>query len=258
MDTAPSAAGLAAAAAPDADAQQLAAFQAPDDSPRSSAGFAAPAVPEAVTDEPPLGASSMLAPPAPADDNRDFDPAPLPTFLATRSPRERTSFRERVAEESLTPVGEANVQGSGSGRRDGDRDGAFTRLLTMAAIVIILALGIATVIIVPGLLAGDPGQTGRPSLVAGASRQPTSFATSVAVGPTAPPDGASAFPTSEIPTPEATPTPTPRTYRVKAGDRLRQIAREFGVTVDQILAANPEIGDPNDIREGQRILIPTP
>lgn len=45
-------------------------------------------------------------------------------------------------------------------------------------------------------------------------------------------------------------------YIVKPGDTLTSIARTFGVTVEQILAANPQITDPNMIFPGQRICIP--
>ncbi|MGI6286209.1 hypothetical protein MHOCP_13160 [Moorella humiferrea] len=45
-------------------------------------------------------------------------------------------------------------------------------------------------------------------------------------------------------------------YIVKPGDTLSGIARMFGTTVDQILAANPQITDPNLIYPGQRICIP--
>ncbi|WP_406676136.1 LysM peptidoglycan-binding domain-containing protein [Moorella sp. ACPs] len=45
-------------------------------------------------------------------------------------------------------------------------------------------------------------------------------------------------------------------YIVKPGDTLSGIARMFGTTVDQILAANPQITDPNLIFPGQRICIP--
>lgn len=46
------------------------------------------------------------------------------------------------------------------------------------------------------------------------------------------------------------------TYTVKRGDTLYEIARRFGVTVDQILAANPEITNPDVISIGQTICIP--
>lgn len=46
-------------------------------------------------------------------------------------------------------------------------------------------------------------------------------------------------------------------YTVRASDTLFTIARRFGVTVEQILAANPQIVNPNIIFVGQVICIPT-
>lgn len=45
-------------------------------------------------------------------------------------------------------------------------------------------------------------------------------------------------------------------YTVRPGDILSTIAQRFGVTVQQILAVNPQITDPNVIFVGQRICIP--
>ncbi len=45
-------------------------------------------------------------------------------------------------------------------------------------------------------------------------------------------------------------------YIVRRGDTLGNIAARFGVTVADILRANPQIRDPNAIRVGQRIIIP--
>ena len=45
-------------------------------------------------------------------------------------------------------------------------------------------------------------------------------------------------------------------YIVRRGDTLGNIAARFGVTVADILRANPQITDPNAIRVGQRIIIP--
>jgi LysM repeat protein len=47
-------------------------------------------------------------------------------------------------------------------------------------------------------------------------------------------------------------------YTVKSGDTLSKIAAAYGVTVDQILAANPEITNPNKIAVGDKIVIPQP
>ncbi len=61
-------------------------------------------------------------------------------------------------------------------------------------------------------------------------------------------------------TPAATPepAPTPQTYTIKTGDTLSKIARDFGITLDQLLAANTEtITNPDRISVGDVIIIPT-
>jgi LysM repeat protein len=46
---------------------------------------------------------------------------------------------------------------------------------------------------------------------------------------------------------------------IKEGDTLSAIAREFGLTVEQLLAANEEtIENPNLIAVGDEIIIPAP
>lgn len=45
-------------------------------------------------------------------------------------------------------------------------------------------------------------------------------------------------------------------YKVKAGDTLGSIATQSGMKLDQILALNPEITNPNKIQIGQNILMP--
>ncbi|MBS4031896.1 MAG: DUF3794 domain-containing protein [Clostridiales bacterium] len=52
--------------------------------------------------------------------------------------------------------------------------------------------------------------------------------------------------------------PTFTVYIVQKGDTLFKIAQRFRTTVDAILAANPEIKDPNLIFPGQKIIIPAP
>ena len=58
--------------------------------------------------------------------------------------------------------------------------------------------------------------------------------------------------------PTPTPAPTPVVYLIQAGDTLSKIATDHGLTLDQLMAANPEITDPNRIAEGQQIIIPVP
>lgn len=50
--------------------------------------------------------------------------------------------------------------------------------------------------------------------------------------------------------------PGERTYVVQPGDTLWNIARRFGVSLDQLIAANPQISDPNRLQPGQVIRIP--
>jgi LysM repeat protein len=52
------------------------------------------------------------------------------------------------------------------------------------------------------------------------------------------------------------PSPTPFTYTVQQGDTISSIAREFGVTIDNLQAANPEIS-PNAMSVGQVLNIPS-
>lgn len=65
---------------------------------------------------------------------------------------------------------------------------------------------------------------------------------------------------SEIaPTPTAVPVvvePEELTYTVEAGDLLGSIAQRFGLTLDELLAANPQIADPNTIQVGDVVTIP--
>jgi LysM domain len=74
--------------------------------------------------------------------------------------------------------------------------------------------------------------------------------------------GASPTPTLPAATESAAPTdppePTPQVYVVKSGDGLGKIANKFGLTIDEVLAANPDIKNPNKISVGQEIIIPVP
>ena len=67
----------------------------------------------------------------------------------------------------------------------------------------------------------------------------------------------SAAPSRSIePTP--IPAPTPIVYTIKKGDTLSKIATANGLTLAELMAANPDIKDPNKIVEGQQITIPAP
>ena len=54
------------------------------------------------------------------------------------------------------------------------------------------------------------------------------------------------------------PSPTFTPYVVQPGETLSTIAKSYGVTLQAILAANPDITDPKYVKAGQHILIPPP
>lgn len=102
----------------------------------------------------------------------------------------------------------------------------------MAGAVAILALAL---FFLPGMLNLGGGAGTRPSASPSSGAVP-----SASVAPTAPP------------------APTPVVYTIKKGDTLSKIATANGITVDELLAANPAIKDPNKISLGQQIVIPAP
>ena len=71
------------------------------------------------------------------------------------------------------------------------------------------------------------------------------------LGPSA---GAASASAAITPVPAATPT----IYTIKKGDTLLRIAKANGISLDQLLHANPAIKDPNRVQLGQQIIIPTP
>ncbi len=76
----------------------------------------------------------------------------------------------------------------------------------------------------------------------------------------APPKSAAAkpAPTKPAPTKPAQPkTAARRVYVVKRGDTLSAIARAHRVTLQRLIAANPQIKNPNRIFPGQRVTVPT-
>ncbi len=78
-------------------------------------------------------------------------------------------------------------------------------------------------------------------------------------GPTssASPSGSPAVATPS-PTITPVPEPTPQVYVIKEKDTLSKVANKFGIGLDELLAANPEIKNPDKISVGQSIIIPLP
>ena len=204
-----------------------------------------------VTDEP--------APPeAEAGSDADLGEAAVPAFLAARSARPKAPPKADgpITREEVVPSWELTDRyGAQAGGRSetngGSGDGGFSKILTAVAVVIILALGIAAVVLIPGLL-NSPGATQRPTLAL-ASRTPGA----TLIGGVATPTVAPSTPTATVePTAELTPGPTPRTYRVKSGDTLAKIAKKFKITVAALEAANPELTNADHIEVGQILIIP--
>ena len=73
--------------------------------------------------------------------------------------------------------------------------------------------------------------------------------------------GATSTPIAEetaSPEPTPVPEPTPTVYVVKKGDTISKIANKYDLTVKQLLAANAQIKNPNQISIGDEVIIPVP
>ena len=62
-------------------------------------------------------------------------------------------------------------------------------------------------------------------------------------------------PTEEPLNPTAEPTAAKKTYKVKKGDTMWAIAQEFGISLADLKAANPDV-DPLKLRIGSKLIIP--
>ena len=108
---------------------------------------------------------------------------------------------------------------------------AVPRLAVLAGLVVVLAIGF---LLLPAIL--GMGSTNSP----GGGSPSTSAAPTASTAPT------------------QAPAATPIVYTIKKGDVLSKIATNHGITLEQLLAANKSIKNPNRISEGQQIVIPTP
>jgi LysM repeat protein len=151
-------------------------------------------------------------------------------------------------------------------------------LVKFAALVVVLLLTVMVVAglrplifnhLVPAVLGWD-GEPSRPAGVPGEEPEPTSqeatlppTLTATAESESEEAEGESEDEAEDTATPEPTntqepePSSTPVTYEVQRGDRLIDIAENFGVTVEAIVQANG-IVDPNRIQAGEVLVIPAP
>jgi LysM repeat protein len=257
--------------------EQLSAFEPPSafdavplppPLPEPAATYAPVEPPAAASPAPDFDAFSVGPPVPPADDE-----APVPGFLTGRrvvtgdpgrapaaeprrasGARPEAPTRPKVKREDLLPSWELDGRYGAQAAGDDGRGDRFGGLITTIAVVAILGLGVAGVIFLPGLLAGGgPATTPTPALTVGPTDlpllTPTPAATTTPIASAAPTGSAEVSPM---------PTATPRLYRIKSGDQLSRIARRFHVSVDEIMAVNPQISDPDHIEIGQLIVIPQP
>jgi hypothetical protein len=260
----------AAGAAPADEPEQLAAFDAPPVPPVPPASplelgsqYARPQVPPPepppVPDAPrPTHIERIASSP---DRAYPAEPAPLPGFLASRErpppaperpvdlsppaagvPIERVkprSMDERAAQrDAVIPSWDRderfNPPRAGRGRVGrGEGSDIAGRMTTILAVLALLSLALLLLVFAPGFLGGSPDS-------------------SPPVGAASPTPGETAPPATASPAPAA----TPQTYTIQAGDSMLGIAGRFGLTLEQLLAANQQIANPNQIQAGQVIVIP--
>jgi hypothetical protein len=271
------------------ESQQLAAFDAPaadadadaDAGHFGSAEPTAPAAPAATPSAPePMPAPPAVPPPVPpptppassaspsytADDAAAAAAPSVPAFLAGRTPRPMGSTIPSPAAQPR-PSGPVNrdeivpsweIDGRyGAEAPDEPGGNRLDSVLTAIAVLAILAIGVAAVLFLPGLLSHNaPSHTPGPSILL-----PSTQSTALPSGlPTVAPSGVPTIGPSVAPTaaPSVGPVGSPRLYKIKSGDSLAKIANKYHVTIQQILDANPSITDPNHIEVGVFIVIPLP
>jgi LysM repeat protein len=252
------------------ESEQLGAFDASAADSRSSYEE-----PEAIDSEP-AASAAFVPPPAPpqsqyqppAESERDAAAAAVPAFLAGRSTRPAVPATDAsgsnppprpasATRDDIVPSWDIDGRYGAEPQHD-PRAGGGSRLdgiLTAIAVIAILALGVAAVLFLPGLLSkGKPPTTpaasavvatARPSSPASANASPVA-STAVSLSPTVAPTTAASV----------GPVASQRLYKIKAGDSLARIANRFGLSIQDILAANPDITNPNAILVGQVIVIP--
>ncbi|HUR16639.1 MAG TPA: LysM peptidoglycan-binding domain-containing protein [Candidatus Limnocylindrales bacterium] len=250
---------------PPAAQEQLSVFDAPMApirSPSVDPEAPAPTFASTLPDESfaPLAVASSAEPPhaSPDYDNVEDEAPTVPAFLTGRSARPRPPVSgDHLDRGDLVPSWDLDGRFGGepgpgqTTRADG---GGMGTVLTTVAVIAIIGLGILAVLLIPGVLGGNGSQpTRRPTNLPTIST--TAQATTVAVLPTA---AGEPTPADVQPTPEPTPEATPIFYTIKRNDTLARVARRNGTTVDDILAANPQIPGANAIQVGQVIVLPPP
>jgi LysM repeat protein len=234
---------------PQADPDQLTAFDAPEIS-----ATAAPSAPGGTAE--PAAAPRREAPSVSAPET---DEAELPAFLSDRGrpARARSSRPAIVRPPAARPLNQARPAGM-SFRRNAraepeappwetprhfeaypairSRPG-IPRVSNIFFVLVALAAAAIVVVILPGLV-NSPTATQTP-------------------GPSAT-ERAGIGIATPTPKPTAVPLPTAEIYVVVANDTMSNIASRLGLTVEELLAVNPQITNQNTIHVGDLITVPAP
>jgi LysM repeat protein len=127
------------------------------------------------------------------------------------------------------------------------------------ALALLLPLGVVTVALaqIPGIDLRFPSTVVYADAGGVLARRPAPLSGAPPPTLAAPPTATPVPPTpTAVPTPVASPTPVgPRTYTVRAGDELKNIAADYHVSIWNIIAAN-DIPNPDSLRVGQQLEIP--
>ncbi len=167
----------------------------------------------------------------------------------------------------------ATLGATAGSRRD---RGGSVWLLALAAVLIAIVAAVAFV--APGFLSGDrDGRSGAlptsqttgtsqdpsadPIPTATPSPEPTTTPSSTATASPSPSPTGGETATAGLtgsPGPTSDPAATAQVYEVAPGDSLCGIAAQFGISGNDLLAANPQVTDPNNILIGDLLTIPAP
>jgi LysM repeat protein len=135
--------------------------------------------------------------------------------------------------------------------------GAAERAAIVLALLTPVVIAIFVLSLVPGSPLGLPSTTPSDADAPLVTRRPASVVPQPppTLPPyTAQPREAAAYQQPAKPTPDAA---RPRTHTVMPGDQLKHIAAQYGLSIWKIVDAN-SISDPDNLRVGQVLTIPTP
>ena len=224
----------------------------PDDTPAFLAGRSGRTAPAPPASAPPPPASAWVddepwsaVDDLPQDDRDTGLPAPRPVAEPRRVPvgyapvapaknQRRAGGSGRARTDPAAPSWEEPRRSEAYPTLKSRGGGGIPRPAIIALVIVLVGIGLfATPMLLKGL--GGSGDQASPTPAASSSIAPTAE-------------------------PSATPKPAPEQviYTVKKGDVLSKIAAKYGVTVEQIMKANPKIKNPNMIAPGDKIVIPQP